>query len=85
MVRCLLIYDDPDLPEMDNLPLDEKVAFLRKTTDQNREVVRYAVINSDLKGTQQEKFLLWLMNTIIEDYHKEKQGEDPGEESDDRG
>lgn len=80
MARCLLVYDDPSLPEMDNRPMDEKVAYLRQVTDQDKEIVRYAVVMSDLSGAKQEHFLLWLIRTITEDYHADR-----SQELDDRG
>lgn len=74
--RFLLILDDPTMPEAENWPEDQKIEWLRRTTDADPSIVRFAVINSDLVHEPQQKFLLWLMRKITADYHKGDEDED---------
>jgi hypothetical protein len=71
--RILLILDDPSLPEMENLPDEVKIAYMKRMTDADPSICRYAVINTELVNEPRTLYLLWLMAHITRDYHKEKE------------
>jgi len=82
--RFLLILDDPQMPEAENWPVEQKVTLLKQTTDADPSIVRYAIINSEMRGKAQSFFLLHMMAFITHDYH-ENQDEDSAQESESGG
>ena len=70
------------MPEAENWPTETKVAYLKRTTDADPDVVRYAVINSSQRGKAQSFFLLHMMEALTKDYHEDQteEGESGGEQ-----
>lgn len=91
-MKYLLIYDNPDLDErLELAPIEDKVEYLKATTDADPQIARYAVVNSGQEGRsglgpwlKQDFFLLRLMAQITEDYRENRvEGGEPGGEQSD--